>query len=559
MQGLNARVAALVVLLGIGTALPAAAMDGWQGARSIDAGDNDAGQPRVACDEDGNAIVVFEQFVGAVNHVFANRYAAGVGWQGAVRLDTAAGKRSSAPVVSVDARGNAVAIYRQEDAPDVWSVRVNRFSPEIGWGDPEEIAGGGGSVEEARVAHGPDGEMLALISRKDALGTPRIYAIRYVEGWGWTPSGDPIDAGAGSAQFPRIAFAPDGTAWAIFRQGDPNRRTYATRWDGTAWSAPKAIDGGLENAVQQQLAVGADGNAVAVFVHGGPVDSRVYANRSAGGAWSGPTAVSGNVGLVSGPSIAVDGDGNAMIAYVKHDGEHDRVYVNRYEPSVGWGESIRINAGEQDAGAPRIAAAPDGDAIAVFHQKSGGAAYRVYANRYADGEWTGATTVDGGSDSVSPDIAFGGDGNALCTFIARDGAVNSVMVNRYVSPLPLVDLTPNTRGFERTDRITVTADVRPIETEAYPFVRVVMAEGETLYYERGRGFSISPVPYLGFAAGPITVPSAIAGYDVLTADFSNIPEGIYRLEGGAVDAAATVSADELIYLGAIDTERLLVQ
>jgi hypothetical protein len=122
-----------------------------------------------------------------------------------------------------------------------------------------------------------------------------------------------------------------------------------------------------------------------------------------------------------------------------------------------------------------------------------------------------------------------------------------------------VDLTPNTRGFERTDRITVTADVRPIETEAYPFVRVVMAEGETLYYERGRGFSISPVPYLGFAAGPITVPSAIAGYDVLTADFSNIPEGIYRLDGGAVDAAATVSADELIYLGAIDTERLLVQ
>jgi hypothetical protein len=86
-----------------------------------------------------------------------------------------------------------------------------------------------------------------------------------------------------------------------------------------------------------------------------------------------------------------------------------------------------------------------------------------------------------------------------------------------------------------------------------------MADGRTLYYERGRGFVNSPTPYLGFDAGPLTVASPILGYPVLNAGFSGIAPGTYYFEGGAVDATQTTSASNLVYIGTVDREELVVQ
>jgi hypothetical protein len=86
-----------------------------------------------------------------------------------------------------------------------------------------------------------------------------------------------------------------------------------------------------------------------------------------------------------------------------------------------------------------------------------------------------------------------------------------------------------------------------------------MADGRTLYYERGRGFVNSPTPYLGFERGPLTVASSILGYPVLSAGFSGIAVGTYYLEGGAVDATQTTSASNLVYFGTVDREELRVE
>lgn len=119
-----------------------------------------------------------------------------------------------------------------------------------------------------------------------------------------------------------------------------------------------------------------------------------------------------------------------------------------------------------------------------------------------------------------------------------------------------IDLTPNKTAFSTSDTLSVTADVEPISTPCYPFVRVLMPNAPTLYYERGKGFTASPTPYLGFSGGPVTVGAAIAGYPVLSAAFSGIPAGTYVLEGGAVDMTRTTSANNLRYVGTVDRERL---
>ena len=61
---------------------------------------------------------------------------------------------------------------------------------------------------------------------------------------------------------------------------------------------------------------------------------------------------------------------------------------------------------------------------------------------------------------------------------------------------PPIDVMANSASYSVEDTISVTANVWPIPVPCYPFVRVLMADGSMLYYERGKGFVGSPTPYL---------------------------------------------------------------
>jgi hypothetical protein len=124
---------------------------------------------------------------------------------------------------------------------------------------------------------------------------------------------------------------------------------------------------------------------------------------------------------------------------------------------------------------------------------------------------------------------------------------------------PPIDLTADKVEYGTTGTISVTADVWPLTVPCYPFVRILMADGSTLYYQSGVGFTASPVPYLGFEAGTILTAEPIRDYLALSANFSGIATGTYYLEGGAVDMTRTVSANNLVYWGTVDREELTVR
>ncbi len=127
------------------------------------------------------------------------------------------------------------------------------------------------------------------------------------------------------------------------------------------------------------------------------------------------------------------------------------------------------------------------------------------------------------------------------------------------TPTPPIDLTADKAEYGTTGTISVTADVWPLTVPCYPFVRILMADGSTLYYQSGVGFTASPVPYLGFEAGTILTAEPIRDYLALSASFSGIATGTYILEGGAVDMTKTTSADNLVYFGTVDREELTVR
>jgi uncharacterized repeat protein (TIGR03803 family) len=143
------------------------------------------------------------------------------------------------------------------------------------------------------------------------------------------------------------------------------------------------------------------------------------------------------------------------------------------------------------------------------------------------------------------------------------GANGEGVVFSYVipppTPVPPIDLTVNKTTFQTTDQIGVTANVAAISTPCYPFIRIIQPNGQTIYFADGGKIYPAVTPYLGVRAGPVTVQTPITDFPVLSMPFKGIPTGTYYLEGGAVDATQTTSVNNLIYVGAVDREALVIQ
>ena len=109
---------------------------GWSTVEAIETGAGDAGNPQVAFDGAGNALVVWRQDDDTGSSIMSNRYVAGSGWGTAQVIDSYAGT-ASYPQVAFDGVGNAVAIWYQYNG--TYSIWANRYEASGGWGTAEGI------------------------------------------------------------------------------------------------------------------------------------------------------------------------------------------------------------------------------------------------------------------------------------------------------------------------------------------------------------------------------------------------------------------------------------
>jgi len=181
-------------------------------------------------------------------------------------------------------------------------------------------------------------------------------------------------------------------------------------------------------------------------------------------------------------------------------------------------------------------------------------AVRCGSTATPDASWTAWAQVANGGQNPHADSRY----MQYRVTLSTTGSAVSPEVWGIAFNLP-IDLKPNKTAFGTTDSLSVLADVEPISTKCYPFIRVTMADGQVRYFERGKGFRKSPTPYLGFSAGAITVGARIVNYPVLSASFNGLTPGVYLLEGGAVNATKTTSVSNLVYVNPVDREVLTVQ
>jgi hypothetical protein len=99
---------------------------GWSKAQTLDAGGENATQPQLALDEQGNALAIWTQPWMGRTAVWANRYIVGEGWGIALRISQEGAEDARCAELAVDARGHALAVWLQRDVstyPSIWSSR----------------------------------------------------------------------------------------------------------------------------------------------------------------------------------------------------------------------------------------------------------------------------------------------------------------------------------------------------------------------------------------------------------------------------------------------------
>ena len=243
---------------------------------------------------------------------------------------------------------------------------------------------------------------------------------------------------AGSALNPEVAVDVNGNAIAVWQQSDGTRdNILSNRFSAGTWGAAVPIEtDNAGNARNPRIAFDANGNAIAVWFQSDGTRNNITANRYvAGSSWGIAQPIeTDNAGHAEYPRIAFDTNANATVVWHQSDGTRFNIMANRYTAGIGWGTAQLIETDDAgNAGFPRIAADANGNAIAIW-QQTDAVRTNIWTNRYVAGTgWGTAQLVetDNAGPAIDPQIAIDSDGYAIGVWTQNDGTRYNINAVRF--------------------------------------------------------------------------------------------------------------------------------
>ena len=184
------------------------AHQGWGRAHLMQTSDSaHSYNPRVAINAQGQAAAVWVQMDSALGTygIWSSRLEPGAAWGAAVQVERGNAGPTYAPGIAIDERGHAVAAWQQSDGRRV-NVRASRFAPGVGWGQASRLERGDGDLGAPEVAMDADGNALVVWPRFH-LNRSELWASAYVGVGGAWDKAMRIDAVPGYVYQPRVMAA----------------------------------------------------------------------------------------------------------------------------------------------------------------------------------------------------------------------------------------------------------------------------------------------------------------------------------------------------------------
>jgi hypothetical protein len=244
---------------------------------------------------------------------------------------------------------------------------------------------------------------------------------------GWSSTATPLSVGgSGKAKVVMDAAGRALAVWLTLETGTlATGNLMASRFDpGAGWSTPMALESSPRDVTNVDLAMDrASGRAVVIWTQGSDTSvSAAWARHfDPANGWTAtqPLQSAGTpAGQADRISAGIDAQGNALASWSQLDGSSISIWGNRRTASGVWGSAQlleTINELGRVDGNPRIAVAPQGDAVVVWQASGGTTANRgTWTNRYTVGAgWGNASQLVAVSGGSAPDIAMDATGQAV--------------------------------------------------------------------------------------------------------------------------------------------------
>ncbi|MCX7000028.1 MAG: hypothetical protein NT106_07015 [Candidatus Sumerlaeota bacterium] len=309
----------------------------------------DAYGPQVAMDNNSNAIITWFQSDGTKSQTFKSEYRGGVWTHPASISDNISpdGQDALSPRVAMDDNGNAIITWFQSDG-----TKNQIFKSEYRngvWTHPlsllDNISPDGQNAYDPRVAM--DNNVNAIITWRQSDGlNNQIFKSEY-RGGGWThpPSlSDNISPDGQGAYNPQVAMDNNVNAIITWYQSDgSNDQIFKSEYLGGVWTHPSSLsdnispDGWQADASNPQVAMDSNGNAIITWYQSNGSKTQIFKSEYRGGVWTHPASISDNISPdgqnALNPQVAMDNNGNAIIIWYQSDGSKNQIFMSEYR----WG------------------------------------------------------------------------------------------------------------------------------------------------------------------------------------------------------------------------------
>jgi hypothetical protein len=408
--------------------------------------------PKVAMDNNGNAVMAWYQYDGSKNQIFMSEYRNGA-WSNPVSLAdniSPDGQYAYWPEVAMDNNGNAIIVWYQYNGSH-YQVFKSEYRNGT-WTHPASLADNispdGQNTYGAKVVMSDSSD--AIITWYQFSGTHnQIYKSEYRNGV-WTHPANLADHISLSGQIAganHAAIDSSGNTIIVWHQRNGvNNQIFKSEYRNGVWTHPANVNDNISpdgaEAGYPNVAMDDNGNAIITWQQAVGVNSQVFKSEYRNNTWTHPANLADNISPdgqnVNYPIVKMDNLGNAIVVWQQSDGAFGQIFKSEYRDGV-WAHPANLSDNISPDGSlalsPQVAMDDNGNALVTWEQ-SNALIYEIFKSEYREGEWVHPTSTaefisPAGQHAASSQIAMSNNGEAVIVWSQSNGTHTQIFRSEY--------------------------------------------------------------------------------------------------------------------------------
>jgi hypothetical protein len=310
----------------------------------ISVGGQSAQNPKLAIDNSGNTIIVWQQSDGTNSQIYKSEYRNGL-WSHPIGLAdniSPDGQNATDPQVAMNNYGNAMIVWSQSDGANTQIFRSEYRNGS--WTHPadltDNISPDGEDASDVILDMNDNSNVLIVWKQSD--GTHEQIFKAESRGGIWTyPTSlsDNISPDGSDVQTAAVAINDNSQFLIAWSQSDLTKdRIFKSEYRSGGWTHPASLSDGIspggQDAKEPVVGMDRNGNCLIVWYGSDGAKDQVFKSQYHGGVWTHPSSLTDNISpdgeSVHSLQMAMSANGSAIVTWSQDDGPLLKVYKSEY-------------------------------------------------------------------------------------------------------------------------------------------------------------------------------------------------------------------------------------